>query len=81
LFFGVAGCQAGQPVGCQRVQLRRDWPGGEQLGQSRAGDDTRRRRSDCLRDLAMVPSQGIPCKAPKAKLFMKGRDFLLAFRP
>jgi hypothetical protein len=26
----------------------------------------------------MVPSQRIACKAPKAKLFMKGRDFLLA---
>ena len=62
------------------MELRRGRPGGEQLGQSRMSDSARGRRRRLPRTLPMVPAQRIPCKAPKAKLFMKRRDFLLVFR-
>jgi len=73
LFLGRPGRQ---PLRRQRPRRRPGRPGVEQLGQSRESDSARVRPDDRPRPVVMVPAQGIACKAPKAKLFMKGRDFL-----
>jgi len=76
--LGFFGRQPGQPVDRQRPQRRRSRPGGKRPGQARVGDGARGRRVHRPRTVAMVPAQRIACKAPKAKFFMKGRDFLHA---